>query len=109
MNAILSNPELNVTKPAQTIFSITAVTCVDTPDFEGVSKEEAFQDILKEIVVAETVSSLFASLQFDMCQHWSIRETERFTGPFNQTLSNTMLIIGNTADVRASLIMQDQL
>ncbi|CAE6498727.1 unnamed protein product, partial [Rhizoctonia solani] len=32
------------------------------------------------------------------CHHWPVRAVERFTGPFNHTLKNKIMVIGNLAD-----------
>ena len=102
MNAVLSESQFNGTQPTISTFSNIAVTCIDTPSFEDMTKEEAFKDAIDEIIIADKEAHLFASLELGMCQHWNVRETERFNGPFNHTLSNPILVIGNTADVRES-------
>ncbi|CUA77042.1 similar to GF20795 [Rhizoctonia solani] len=33
-----------------------------------------------------------------LCHRWPVRAVERYAGPWNKTLSNTILVIGNTAD-----------
>ncbi|KAL5536829.1 hypothetical protein ACEPAF_652 [Sanghuangporus sanghuang] len=92
----LDKIELNTTVEARTSSAIDAVTCVDTP---GVYKAQTLDDIIDEMAVAQTVASWhFGAQDLDMCHHWKARESERFTGPFNQTLAHEMLIIGNTAD-----------
>ncbi|TDL24013.1 alpha/beta-hydrolase [Rickenella mellea] len=99
LEKVIQKVEFNTTIPAKTAAAIHAVTCVDTPSFDGVDKDAAFEDLVDEIVIAwKDVSPHFGSIEIDMCHHWSVRETERFTGPFNHTLSNEILIIGNTAD-----------
>ncbi|CCO32649.1 hypothetical protein BN14_06712 [Rhizoctonia solani AG-1 IB] len=32
------------------------------------------------------------------CHRWPVRAVERYTGPWNKTLSNPILVIGNEAD-----------
>ncbi|KAG9077888.1 hypothetical protein FRC06_008648, partial [Ceratobasidium sp. 370] len=32
------------------------------------------------------------------CHNWPVRAVERFTGPFNKTLSNKVIVVGNEAD-----------
>jgi len=90
--------ELNTTAPASTSAAIYAVTCVDTPDFSDFTEDEAFEDLLHEMVLAQQQTSRHFTLDIDLCHHWKARETDRFTGPFNHTLSNEILVIGNTAD-----------
>ena len=106
VNYALDKIELNTTIPAKTTSAIYAVTCVDTPDFEGVDRQKAIDDVVDEMAIAQRLTSRhFSALEIDVCHHWSAREVERFTGPFNHTLSNEILVIGNTADVRHYLII----
>ncbi|KDQ20372.1 hypothetical protein BOTBODRAFT_26373 [Botryobasidium botryosum FD-172 SS1] len=87
------------TKPATTAVAINAVTCVDTPVPKNLDFDTAVEDIVDEIVQALEVAPHFGAIETSfMCHHWKARETERFTGPFNATLSNDILVIGNTAD-----------
>lgn len=60
------------------------------------------QEILDAAVETyETTTTLFAGLSTGpVCFHWRAEETERYTGPWNSSLANTILVIGNTADVR---------
>ena len=105
VQTFLENIQLNTTIAARTAAAVYAVVCVDTPDFEGVDKEKALADVIDEMRISqEQTSRHFSSIDIDLCHHWTARETERFTGPFNHTLSNEILVIGNTADVRNSLI-----
>lgn len=96
----LDKIEMNTTVPVSTSAAIYAVTCVDNPDFSDFTEEEAFEDLLHEMVLSQQMTSRHFTLDIDLCHHWKARETERFTGPFNHTLSNEILVIGNTADVR---------
>lgn len=109
LNAVLDEIELDKKVPARTSSAINAVTCVDTPSFEGITKDDAFEDIVNEIIISEQETSRhFSAIQFDTCQHWTVRETERFTGPFNSTLNSQILIIGNTADVSKAFCRPDR-
>ncbi|KAH8111001.1 Alpha/Beta hydrolase protein [Phellopilus nigrolimitatus] len=96
----LQNIELNTTVAPRTTAAIYAVQCVDTPEFPAdVDPTKALEDMLHEMTVAQQQTSHhFSALDIDLCQHWTARETERFTGPFNHTLKNEILVIGNTAD-----------
>jgi hypothetical protein len=97
----LERVELNTSVTAKTSAAIHAVTCVDTPPFsEDLDPRELLDDIIYEMTVAQRHTSRhFSSLDIELCHHWRAREGERFTGPFNNTLKNKMLVIGNTADV----------
>ena len=103
----LSKIELNTTVIPRTSAAITAITCVDTPEFLLDKSSDPILDILDEMTYTQQrTSHHFATLDIDMCHHWKARETERFTGPFNHTLRNEMLVIGNTADVRIKLSLK---
>lgn len=97
----LEKVELNTTVAPRTSAAIYAVTCVDTPPFlVNVDLDGALEDVLHEMELSQRISSRhFSTLDIDLCQHWTARTVERFTGPFNHTLRSEMLIIGNTADV----------
>lgn len=107
VNSALDKIELNDTLPARTSAAIYAVTCVDTPDFKGVDKRKAIDDVVNEMAISQKLTSRhFSALDIDMCHHWTAREVERFTGPFNHTLNREILVIGNTADVSDSASFQ---
>ena len=55
--------------------------------------------MIDETTLAQQISPHFAGYMNNVCHHVTARSVERFTGPFNHTLNNEMLIIGNTADV----------
>ncbi|KAI5121647.1 hypothetical protein M0805_001174 [Coniferiporia weirii] len=96
----LEKIELNTAVVPKTSAAIYAVTCVDTPGFPSdVDTTKALDDVLDEMTLSQQRTSRhFSALDIDMCHHWTARETERFTGPFNHTLNNEILVIGNTAD-----------
>lgn len=48
------------------------------------------------------VGPQFAGAGYLYCHRWPVRAVERFTGPWNSKLSNTILIIGMYAAVRVS-------
>lgn len=100
------NGKLNLsdaTSLPSTEHALSAVTCVDGPElFEKFTPEEAVEEVVDWTVRTwQTSSTLFASSGVDMaCFPWKRRESERYTGPFNTTgLANSILVIGNTADV----------
>jgi len=100
LNTAQRDLELDLFVKPQTAQAITAVTCVDTPAFpEDMSTDDAVQKYVDEVVAAyEGTTKRFAATDLDLCHHWKARETERFTGPFNHSLANPILIIGNTGD-----------
>lgn len=91
----------DTTSPQSTQAAINAVTCTDGPELYGkYSSEEAVQELLDATVVTYETSPLFATLTVDIpCFSWKSRETERFIGPWNHTLANTIIVLGNRADV----------
>lgn len=83
----------------------TAVTCIDSPPLDPSSKPDVLQwEIDASVEIYQSISRHFGPMGtgifFPSCQHWKGKATERFTGPFNHSLSNDVLVIGNTADVR---------
>ncbi|KAF8518940.1 Alpha/Beta hydrolase protein [Hysterangium stoloniferum] len=100
MDAAQGELELDTSIQPKTSQAITAVTCVDTPAYpENVDKAIFLEQYIDETALTYKVTSKrFATVDLDLCHHWTPRETERFTGPFNHSLSNTILIVGNTAD-----------
>lgn len=82
MNNLQDDVELDTSVKAKTAQAITAVTCVDTPPYPtNVDKASVLQKNIDEAVLTyELTSKKFASLELDMCHHWTPRETERFTG-----------------------------
>jgi hypothetical protein len=83
MNSVQDNIELNTSVKPQTAQAIAAVTCVDTPPYlDDVDKAAALQKNIDETVLTyEQTTTRFASLEIDLCHHWTPREVERFTGP----------------------------
>ncbi|KLO10589.1 hypothetical protein SCHPADRAFT_510397 [Schizopora paradoxa] len=81
-----------------------AVTCLDSPPPEDESEFptpelladiglETIRDVSKHFGMSTTISEPDGG-----CQFWPVRGPERFTGPWNHTLSNPILIVSNTAD-----------
>lgn len=92
----------DTTSPQRTTYAINAVTCVDGPPLAGkFTPEEAVEAVLGAAVTTyQTTSTLFAGLGIEpSCFTWKAQETERYIGPWNSSLANTILVIGNTADV----------
>lgn len=85
--------------------AFTAVVCTDAPPFDPSSKFDVLQsEIEASVETFQSISRHFGPMGtgifFPSCQHWKGKAAERFTGPFNHTLNNNVLIVGNTADVR---------
>ncbi|KAG8687540.1 hypothetical protein FRC11_007064, partial [Ceratobasidium sp. 423] len=79
-------------------YSFQGVTCADVIDAGNVTTKDVFDMLVR---TARNVSPMFGPIWGDAgfyCHHWPVRAVERFTGPWNKTLSNTILVIANEAD-----------
>jgi len=90
--------QLNRNISAATVGANVAVICTDSPDHSGMSDDEIMEEMFQETIAFQAASPHFAGLDVPVCQHVHVKAAERFTGPFNHTLANDILIIGNTAD-----------
>ncbi|KAI0330979.1 alpha/beta-hydrolase [Cubamyces sp. BRFM 1775] len=76
-----------------------AVVCVDSVNADP---NLTINDIFDEIVnVTRTVSPSFGGfwpIPWHRCSYWPVRAVERYQGPFNKTLANRVLVIGNSWD-----------
>jgi hypothetical protein len=88
----------------ETYTTKTAVTCVDVPAVHFKNAEDVINDKVEASIKADEFPRHFGAITqaATMCHRWKARETERFIGPFNETLSNDILVIGNTRDVSRS-------
>ena len=97
LSTIQADVELDVTVSPQTAEANQAVICSDGPDYTEKEKNDNFPEfILHWNLAASKVSPHFGGLSKDGCNHWKSKAAERFTGPWNETLANPILIIGNT-------------
>ncbi|KAG8780060.1 hypothetical protein FRC12_023502 [Ceratobasidium sp. 428] len=79
-------------------YAFQAVACADSIDAGNVTTQTVFDSLVD---TTRTTSQMFGPLWVTAglyCHQWPVRAVERFTGPFNQTLSNHILVIGNEAD-----------
>ncbi|KLO17987.1 alpha/beta-hydrolase [Schizopora paradoxa] len=90
--------ELDKNIPASTDQSTIAVICTDSPNYSEMTDKEVFDEIIRETAEFQGVSPHFAGMDIPPCHNVQVKASERFTGPFNHTLANEILIIGNTAD-----------
>ncbi|CDO72499.1 hypothetical protein BN946_scf184980.g40 [Trametes cinnabarina] len=77
-----------------------AVVCADSVDADT---SLSMKDIFDEIVnVTRTVSpslvGAFWPIPWHRCLYWPVRAVERYQGPFDRTLANRVLVIGNAYD-----------
>lgn len=88
-----------IIKNLRSFYTFRGITCGDAIDAGGVTTKDVFDFIVN---VTRTVSPMFGPGGFNdagtYCHRWPVRAVERFTGPWNNKLSNTVLIIGNEAD-----------
>ena len=97
LNIVQQDVELNNSIPASTQYAINAVTCVDGPRFaNNTDKGAILKHLVEEAKLAVDVAPHFAGLDKEVCHHWQVEPVERFDGPFNHTLANPILVIGNT-------------
>ncbi|KAJ8489504.1 hypothetical protein ONZ51_g2891 [Trametes cubensis] len=84
---------------AQHSYTEPAVVCADSVDADP---NLSINDIFDEIVnVTREVSPSFGAfwpIPWHRCSYWPARAVERYQGPFNQTLANRVLVIGNSWD-----------
>ncbi|KAG8702411.1 hypothetical protein FRC09_004743 [Ceratobasidium sp. 395] len=79
-------------------YAFQAITCADAVDPGDVTTKMVFDELVR---VTREVSSMFGprgGIAGFYCHHWPVRAVERFTGPWNSKLSNSLLVIGNEAD-----------
>ncbi|KAG8721708.1 hypothetical protein FRC09_007499 [Ceratobasidium sp. 395] len=79
-------------------YAFQAVTCGDAMDAGNTTTKDVF-DFL--VYVTQTVSQMFGPWWGDAglyCHQWPVRAVERYSGPWNKQLSNSILVIGNEAD-----------
>ncbi|CAE7062703.1 unnamed protein product [Rhizoctonia solani] len=94
-----AEPNNTATTPAYA-YDYEAITCSDAADAGDVTTRDVFDFVVN---VTHTISPMFGPvgiprLARPFCHRWPVRAVERYTGPWNKTLSNPILVIGNTAD-----------
>ncbi|KZT53799.1 alpha/beta-hydrolase [Calocera cornea HHB12733] len=99
LDFVQNDVELDQSKIAQTAMAFIAVACTDSPPYTDEEREHDIEEMIDSIRASFKVAPHFASMDFpDLCHLWPVEQNERFTGPWNHTLSNDILIIGNTND-----------
>ncbi|KEP46988.1 putative hydrolase [Rhizoctonia solani 123E] len=79
-------------------YAFQGVTCADALDAGNTTTKDVFDFLVH---VTRTVSPMFGPSWGDggfYCHRWPVRAVERYTGPWNKTLANPILVIGNKAD-----------
>ncbi|KZO93920.1 hypothetical protein CALVIDRAFT_539573 [Calocera viscosa TUFC12733] len=79
-----------------------AVTCNDAVRFtpQTAPSHDEVLDELTDVLKTETkfAMSVVTAETDSGCQYWSVSPPERFSGPWNHTLRNPILVLSNTAD-----------
>ncbi|KAI0645974.1 alpha/beta-hydrolase [Trametes meyenii] len=83
----------------QNSYTEQAIVCADSVDADP---SLDMRDVFDEVVnVTRTVSPSFGAfwpIPWHRCLRWPVRAVERYQGPFNKTLANRVLVIGNSYD-----------
>ncbi|CAE6402210.1 unnamed protein product [Rhizoctonia solani] len=77
-----------------------AITCADAVDAGNSTTRQGFQTVVD---LTDNYTRIFGPLigwnaPVLYCHRWPVRAVERFTGPFNHTLRNKIMVIGNSVD-----------
>ncbi|KAG8721829.1 hypothetical protein FRC09_007308 [Ceratobasidium sp. 395] len=99
--ALIFNPSaqansINWSKPPA--YGLQAVTCADAVDAGGVETRDVFKMMVD---VTNETSPLFGpcwGAAGFYCHKWPVRAVERYTGPWDNTLKNKIIVIGNEFD-----------
>ncbi|PIL25656.1 hypothetical protein GSI_11406 [Ganoderma sinense ZZ0214-1] len=82
-------------------YTTQAVLCGDAPD-RTANNSATMKDIFDTVIsTTHNVSHMFGAIwpnPIYYCALWPERAIERYMGPFNKTLANRILVIGNTYD-----------
>ncbi|KAH7335773.1 TAP-like protein-domain-containing protein [Rhizoctonia solani] len=89
----------NSSDPA-TDYAYQAVTCADAVDAGNSTTKQGFETVVDLTNKYTRMFGPWVGWQSGgmYCHHWPARAVERFTGPFNHTLKNKIIVIGNLAD-----------
>lgn len=74
-----------------------AVTCNDQLYFEAPTAEDVIDTSLRALRNMTKFAMSSMTTEADQgCEFWNIKSKDRFHGPWNQTLSNPILIVSNS-------------
>ncbi|KAF8309550.1 hypothetical protein DL93DRAFT_2170251 [Clavulina sp. PMI_390] len=76
--------------------ALVAITCADSPDAGNVTTKDVFNALLSSANVSQMWGPEWPATY--VCHKWPARAVERYTGPWNATLSEKVLIIANQGD-----------
>ncbi|KAF8684068.1 MEROPS serine peptidase family S33 [Rhizoctonia solani] len=81
------------------VYAYQAITCADAVDAGNSTTKQGFDAIVDITNNYTRMFGPFIWFSGEMyCHHWPVRAVERFTGPFNHTLQNKIMVIGNLYD-----------
>lgn len=79
-------------------YALQAITCADAVDAGNTTTADVFGEILEASLNSSMMfGPLFGRGGF-WCHVWPARGVERYSGPWNHTLKNPIIVIGNKAD-----------
>ncbi|CAE6466226.1 unnamed protein product [Rhizoctonia solani] len=81
-------------------YDFEAIGCGHGQDARDTTTKDVFDVVVN---VTRHISPTFGPVGMErlsrpFCHRWPVRAVERYTGPWNKTLSNPILVIGNDAD-----------
>lgn len=81
-------------------YAYQAITCADAIDTKNTMTKDGFDMVVNTTQnSSRMLAPLFGWVAGAMyCHRWPTRAVERFTGPFNHTLRNKIVVIGNLDD-----------
>ncbi|KAG8775489.1 hypothetical protein FRC12_001446 [Ceratobasidium sp. 428] len=86
--------------PPSDDYTSQVVTRADAADAGNVTTKMVFDSLVDSIYICSNCQPIGQrwSEAGLYCHNWPVRAVERFTGPFNKTLSNKIIVFGNEAD-----------
>ncbi|KAF8319323.1 hypothetical protein DL93DRAFT_2225266 [Clavulina sp. PMI_390] len=73
-----------------------AITCADSPDAGNITTQDMFDALLATANVSQTWGPTWVGNY--ICHKWPKRAVERYTGPWNASLPEKVLVIANQGD-----------
>ncbi|KAF8319324.1 hypothetical protein DL93DRAFT_2132371, partial [Clavulina sp. PMI_390] len=87
------NESLNAFAASVTLF---AIVCGDSPDAGNVTTKNVFDALLASTSISQMWGPVWQANY--ICHKWPKRAVERYTGPWNASLSEKVLVIANQGD-----------
>ncbi|KAG8793836.1 hypothetical protein FRC12_001466 [Ceratobasidium sp. 428] len=78
-------------------YGLQAVTCADAIDAGGVTTQTVFEMMGNMTKINPLFGPRWGAAGF-YCHKWPVRAVERYTGPWDNTLKNKIVVIGNEFD-----------